>query len=121
MPGDNDEPARTLSLSPGPRVHDACERFEAEWRSGRRPDIEATLAQSSNRDRRELFIELLAVEREIREGLGEEPTAYEYHERFPEWSREITQAFGDDATAAYRPPCAETEFDGGRDLSDLAT
>jgi eukaryotic-like serine/threonine-protein kinase len=121
MAGDTQDSPRTLSLSQARRVNDACERFEAEWRAGRRPDIEKILAGSLSRDRRELFSELLAVEREIREGLGEKPNAGEYLERFPEWSKEIGQAFGANATLTYCPSPAETEIEGGRDLSEQDT
>ena len=121
MAGDTQDSPRTLSLSQARRVNEACERFEAEWRAGRRPDVESILAGSLSRDRRELFSELLAVEREIREGLGEKPNAGEYLERFPEWSKEIGQAFGANATLTYCPAADETEIEGGRDVSDKET
>jgi eukaryotic-like serine/threonine-protein kinase len=121
MDGDTQDSPRTLSLSQARRVNEACERFEAEWRSGRRPDVETTLAASLNRDRRELFRELLALERELRDGLGEKPTAREYLERFPEWLEEINEAFGADPTLTYRRSPEETEIDGGRDVSDQET
>ena len=46
MDGDTQDSPRTLSLSQARRVNEACERFEAEWRSGRRPDVETILAAS---------------------------------------------------------------------------
>jgi eukaryotic-like serine/threonine-protein kinase len=94
MPRNRPEPSRTLSLSQARRINDACERFEADWRAGPRPEIESALAGALDRDRRELFPELLALERELREAAGEHPSALEYLDRFPEWSAEIDRAFG---------------------------
>ena len=95
MAGDDEDSPRTLSLSQARRVNDACERFEAEWREGRRADIEATLAESLNRDRRELFRELLAVEREIREMSRREADRQWLSGTVSRYGRrEINQAFG---------------------------
>ena len=94
MPGNPPEPARTLSLSRARRVNDACERFEAGWRSAQRPEIESALAEALDRDRVALFPELLALERELREEMGERPEPGEYLARFPEWAEAIGLAFG---------------------------
>jgi RNA polymerase sigma-70 factor (ECF subfamily) len=50
-----------------------CDRFEAAWRSGRRPRIEEYLAEVTEPVRPALRGELLALEQELRQGCGERP------------------------------------------------
>ncbi|WP_435007491.1 serine/threonine-protein kinase [Tundrisphaera lichenicola] len=87
------EPPPTLTPSSAGRVDEARSRFEAEWRSGRRPDLDAALARIDLPDRRAVFARLLALERVFRESLGEHPSPTEYLDRFPEWSPEIETVF----------------------------
>jgi eukaryotic-like serine/threonine-protein kinase len=103
MPRNRPEPSRPISLSQANRVNDACERFEAEWRLGNRPEIEAALAEGLDRDRRGLFPELLALEIELRQGQGERPDPAEYLARFPEWADEIAGAFETEPTSLVTP------------------
>jgi serine/threonine-protein kinase len=84
-------------------VDEIRSRFEADWRAGARPDIEAGLAGAPDPDRRECFAALLAAERSLRESIGERPTAAEYRTRFPEWGREIDDAFGIAPTGGVEP------------------
>ncbi len=58
-----------LSLSIAERVDAACDRFEAEWRAGRRPSVDAYLAAVPETDREALRPALLAVEAELRAGV----------------------------------------------------
>jgi serine/threonine-protein kinase len=60
----------------------ACNRYEAEWKLGRRPRIEAYLADATERERPGLFRELLLLEIEFRESVGERPAPEEYRARF---------------------------------------
>jgi serine/threonine protein kinase len=108
MPRNRPEPSLPNSLTQARRVNDACERFEAEWRLGNRLDIESALLEGLDLDRRELFPELLALERELREGLGERPEASEYLARFPEWSDEIGRAFATEPTGLDIPAPASS-------------
>src|SRR5438270_5728073 len=60
MPGDR--PPR-----PSERVDEACDQFEAAWRAGRAPRIEADLAAAEEADRPSLRDELLTLVRELRQ------------------------------------------------------
>jgi WD40 repeat protein/tRNA A-37 threonylcarbamoyl transferase component Bud32 len=64
-------------------VDAACDRFEASWRAGDRPLIEAFLGGSTDSRRPALLRHLLAVELDYRGGLGESPESSEYRIRFP--------------------------------------
>jgi eukaryotic-like serine/threonine-protein kinase len=122
MPQDRPEPSRPVSLSQARRVNDACERFEAEWRAGNRLEIEVALTEGLERDRRELFSELLALERELREELGERPEPAEYLARFPEWADQIGQAFATEPTGIYpRPHAGSTLAYGETTVLDQPT
>ncbi len=90
IPRDGDVDA---SLSQARRIHRACERFEAEWKSGSRPQIETYLSSCSVDDRCPVFCELLALELELRCGQGERPSLDEYVRRFPDLDRAIDAAF----------------------------
>ena len=72
-------PSATLAIC----IDSACDRFEAEWRAGRRPRIEVHLDGTSGPEREALVRELLAIEVDWRRRLGERPGADEYGARFP--------------------------------------
>lgn len=57
------EPPRTLSLSEARRIEEARARFAADWHAGLGPNIESALARAPECDRRDLFPDLLALER----------------------------------------------------------
>lgn len=59
-------PSADPSLSVAQRVDAACDRFEAEWKAGRRPQIEDYLAAAPEADRATLRQALVAVETELR-------------------------------------------------------
>ena len=48
------------------RIDDACDRFEAAWRRGDRPDLESFLTDHSGPCRTSLLRELLALELDLR-------------------------------------------------------
>src|SRR5215831_4759037 len=56
----------------------ACERFEAEWRSGGRPQIELYLVEAPEGARRELIRELLKLEIYYRRDRGDTIGADDY-------------------------------------------
>src|SRR4051812_27175886 len=70
---------------PGGRtwIDEASDRFEQDWRAGRRPRIEDYLADEAGSRRARLLERLLRVERELRTHAGELPGAEEYRHRFP--------------------------------------
>ncbi len=65
------------------RIVEIADRFEAAWRRGLRPRIEAFLDNAPPAHRAESLHNLLRIEVEIRRELGESPRADEYAERFP--------------------------------------
>jgi tetratricopeptide (TPR) repeat protein len=77
------------SLDVVAEIDAACDRFEAEWRAGGRPRIEAYLAAASERARGGLLAELLRVEIAHRAARGETLLTEDYTPRFPEHARLI--------------------------------
>lgn len=62
-----------------------CRRFDRQWAvPGQRPSIRSFLDGASPADQSQLLSELIRVEWERREDLGERPTVAEYVRRFPE-------------------------------------
>ena len=61
-----------------------CQKFEAEWRAGQRPQIEQFLSIGTNVERRELLNELLALEVELRADRDETIVVEELQNRFPD-------------------------------------
>jgi hypothetical protein len=88
------------------RVDGVCARFEDAWRAGRRPRLEEFLAGVQGPERRELLRELLRLEREYRQDLGETPAAHEYEGRFPEDVSLIRAVLAEGLTAGPAPPAA---------------
>src|SRR3954454_2326973 len=75
------------------RVVEACDRFEAAWRAGRRPVIEDYVSNPADPERAELLLELLELELELRAKGGELPFKGEYHRRFPGQESLIDEVF----------------------------
>ena len=59
-------------------VDAACDRFEAEWRAGARPQIRAYLGRASKPARKRLLQELLRLDIAYRRKCGEQPKAVDY-------------------------------------------
>jgi hypothetical protein len=72
----SDKPSTSLSVME--QIDAACDRFEAEWRAGSRPQIQAYLAQASEEERRGLLRELLRLDIAYRRKGGEQPRAGDY-------------------------------------------
>jgi serine/threonine protein kinase/tetratricopeptide (TPR) repeat protein len=81
------------------RVDALCQRFEAEWRAGHELRIEEYLAEADPPQRVALFRELLALELELRQGVGEQPNPREYHARFPDHTAAIAAVFSSNSAA----------------------
>ena len=84
-------------------INEAAERFERAWKKGTRPRIEDFLAKEPEPRRPQLLSELIRVERELRAGAGERPTAEEYRCRFPEHDDVVASVFAPAPTASRRP------------------
>ena len=74
------------------QVDQACDRFEADWKAGRRPRIEDYLERVSGEGAEVLLRELLMLEIELRRGSGDRPTLEEYLARFPVHDPLVNQA-----------------------------
>jgi formylglycine-generating enzyme required for sulfatase activity/tRNA A-37 threonylcarbamoyl transferase component Bud32 len=75
------------------QLEEACHRFEAAWRAGHGPRIEAYLGETPEPGRSVLLRELLAVELGYRLGSGGAPTPGEYDGRFPGHTELVREAF----------------------------
>jgi len=61
-----------------------CDRFEAAWCRSEVPDLSFYLSEARDELREPLFRDLLRLDLHYRLGRGEDPTAHEYRQRFPE-------------------------------------
>jgi eukaryotic-like serine/threonine-protein kinase len=113
------EPGRSPSPSPtlAGRVDGACDRFEADWKAGRRPRIEDYLGGSDGAERAARLRELLALEVEFRRRRGDRPAPSDYEARFPGEGPIIGEVLGMGRIAAGRPatpagadPTADSSF-----------
>ena len=79
------------------RLDNTCDRFEAEWKAGRRPRIKDHLSDAAETERATWLRELLALELDWRRRRGERPTTREYLDRVPgtDSTRPIDSAFAD--------------------------
>ncbi len=89
-------------LDAAQRIHQSCEQFEDAWGGPTRPQLGAFLADVHEPERSWLLAELLALEVELRQAAGDQPTEAEYLQAFPgEGDRDII-------AAAFRR-CADLE------------
>ena len=91
------------ALTAARRVHAICERFEADSRAGVRPRIEDYLDVDDSPTRALLVEELIALEIELRRGLGENPTPQEYLARFPDFAETVGGLLGQASTIGLSP------------------
>ncbi len=93
----------TLSFGQAAQVDVLCDRFEADWRTGRRPAIGEFLAAAPEPARAALLAELLAIEVGWRRRYGEQPAPQDYAAQFPQETELIAAAFDEPgATLAWR-------------------
>ncbi len=84
------------------RIHQKCEQFEDAWSGPARPQLGDFLADAHEPERSWLLAELLALEVELRQRAGEQPSEAEYLRSFPaERDRHVI-------AAAFRR-CADAE------------
>ena len=74
-------------------INRICDPFEAEWCAGGRPKVEDHLTANAEPVRSALLKELLAVELECRQSVGERPERAEYRARFPQHLIIVEAAF----------------------------
>ena len=87
-------------------INAAADRFERACTQGRRPRIEDYLVDVRPERLVAILDELLRVECELRRRGGEEPTAQEYHVRFPDYASVVDAVFREDL-----PEPADAEID----------
>jgi serine/threonine protein kinase len=94
-------PRETLPPEVFREVDSACERFEAEWKAGTKPQIAGYLTDTQEPVRSALLRELLLLDIEYRQKAGEEPRAAEYTRHLLPTDRELLQhVFGESPTQA---------------------
>jgi serine/threonine-protein kinase len=74
----------SLPLDVEAQVDQICDRFENAWKQGQRPRIEDFLAALAEPGRSTLLRELIKLDIVYRRLAGENPTAEDYRERFPD-------------------------------------
>ncbi len=90
----NDSADPAVSPSMERELDRLCDEFEREWLPGRSPDIRSYLGRVVESYRSRLLTELVALEVELRRGVGETPHLEDYYERFPDDAKVIDEAFG---------------------------
>src|SRR5438105_3750518 len=88
-----------LSASDALQIDQICDRFEAAWKAGPRPQPEDYLGAAAEPVRSALLRQLLLLDWDYRRRAGDDPRAGDYDERFPSDSvliqdvgREMTEA-----------------------------
>ena len=85
------------------RLDQVCDRYEDAWRDGFGPRIEDYLrdADVPPSRRAAMLVELLKVDRELRQARGDPPTISEYLDRFPGYAPVVRSLFGDQRVGNY--------------------
>ena len=102
----------SLPLTLAGQVDAACDRFEAGWKAGQRPRIEAYLSEAPESQQAALLRELLLLELEFRSRRGERPIPEEYRARFLRHGALVDSAF---EAARTHDPAARPPGTGGSD------
>jgi eukaryotic-like serine/threonine-protein kinase len=84
---------QALTLQQRRAIDEACDRFEAAWRSGDRPDLLTFFDGEVETPLDQLFEEILALEFALRVEEGERPDPGDYSGRFPEYLTAIERVF----------------------------
>ena len=71
------------------------DRFEAEWRSGQKPDLNQYLELVPEASRPALFSELLSLELDYRREAGEAPQDSDYLAKFPQFAEQIQRCISE--------------------------
>ncbi len=88
-----------LSPAEARRIDQACDRFEAAWKAGPRPDVAAFLGGAAGPVRSELLRQLLLLDWDYRRRAGDDPRADDYRARFP-GDATVIEAVGREAVEA---------------------
>ena len=111
-----------LPLAQARRVDEACDRFEAELKAGRRPAVEDYVGAAAEAERPALLRELVAVEAAYRRRAGEEPRADEYRDRFPDlepaWLAALLPTSSAEGRPTASPPSTLHHLGNGQSLQE---
>ena len=96
------------------QIDTICDRFEADWRAGLRPDLASYLDEAPPGGKASLFRDLLNLELEYRYQNGEQPDARTYDQRFPELADIVDVAFATQHGRGIdtRPPTLSNQWGG---------
>ena len=75
------------------KLDEISTQFESNWDADSRPSIENVLVQHPKNLHRSIVRELVAVECEMRNEVGENPELLEYEGRFPNFQDEVNEGF----------------------------
>lgn len=98
---------KKLPIATLERIDDLCASFERNWQADEPPLIESVLPEDlGDAEQEVLLAELIVLDIDYRRRRDEKPTAQDYIERFPEYSKAINDALKDNAkrTGAFEPP-----------------
>ena len=77
-------------------IDEICDRFEEAWQRGETPSIDSSLqCDSSIRD--EVFVHILAIDRDYRSKSGRSLSQSEYLSKFPDFQDAISKSFDSDS------------------------
>lgn len=82
-----------IDLELARRIDLACDRFESNWRLGRRQSVEIYLVSVAPAEREACLKALLEIEVDLRGQEGDRPTLEEYLDRFPDHPVSIRAVF----------------------------
>jgi serine/threonine protein kinase len=113
---------RPQVMSSADQIDTLCDSFESLWRAGTRPEIAHYLDKVAVSDRPAFLRELLAIELDLRRGLGEHPCLTDELSRFPGLEDAVREVFAQ-ARLVARPSDSSMHAtvtlqpDTGRDTS----
>jgi WD40 repeat protein len=102
--------AQVVGIPPalGRRINDACDRFEAAWRSAAPARIEDFLAGWDGAERAALLRELVLLDADYHRGRGEAVSAADYRARFPDLGDDwLEENYGHTGTCAAATPTGD--------------
>ena len=76
--------APPLSAAEARQIDQICDRFEAAWKTGERPDLNAYLGTFAEPVRSALLRQMLLLDLEYARRAGENRKPGDYHTRFPD-------------------------------------
>nr|MCU0707693.1 protein kinase [Pirellula sp.] len=86
-------PSDRASLNIFDQIDSICREYRALWKQGKRPRLEQWIDQVPEDAQPQLFLNLLQTEVAYRQRAKETPTSDDYLKRFPQFSRQVRQAF----------------------------